>query len=118
VRYGRDKTLPRDRRGDSGNSPVKQHWLNEHKQILFEGQALHLAQTLQALAAGQTGGVRDNLLEQAGYFENNQHGMNYLELREEGWLIGSGMVESGAKQFKDRFTGPGMRLPRRRPWMT
>jgi hypothetical protein len=110
--------LPRDRRGDSGNSPVKQHWLNEHKQILFEGQALHLAQTLQALAAGQTGGVRDNLLEQAGYLENHQHGMNYLELREEGWLIGSGMVESGAKQFKDRFTGPGMRLPRRRPWMT
>ena len=45
----------------------------------------------------------------AGYFENNQHRMNYLELREEGWLIGSGMVESGAKQFKDRFTGPGMR---------
>ena len=60
----------------------------------------------------QTGSVRDDLLEQAGYFENNQHRMNYLELREEGWLIGSGMVESGAKQFKDRFTGPGMRWSR------
>jgi hypothetical protein len=94
------------------NSPVKLRWLNEHKQILFEGQALHLGQTLQALAAGQTGGVQDDLLEQATYFENNQHRMNYLELREDSWLIGSGMVESGAKQFKDRFTGPGMRWSR------
>lgn len=35
--------------------------------------------------------------------------MYYLELREEGGLIGSGTVESAAKQFKDRFAGPGMR---------
>jgi hypothetical protein len=34
--------------------------------------------------------------------------MQYLETREEGWLIGSGMVESGAKQYKDRLTGAGM----------
>jgi len=94
------------------SSPVKQHWLKEHQQILFEGQALHLAQTLQALAAGQTGGVRDDLLEQVTYFENNQHRMNYMELREEDWWIGSGMVERGAKQFKHRFTGPGMRWSR------
>jgi hypothetical protein len=38
--------------------------------------------------------------------------MQYLELRENHWLIGSGMVESGAKQFKDRFTAPGMRWTR------
>jgi hypothetical protein len=93
-------------------SPVKQRWLKEHQQMLFEGQALHLAQTLLALAASQTGGAREALLEQVTYFENNQHRMNYLELREDGWLIGSGMVESGAKQFKHRFTGPGMRWSR------
>jgi Uncharacterised protein family (UPF0236) len=94
------------------SSPVKQRWLNEHKQVLFEGQALPLGQTLRDLAAGKTGSSQDDLLEQAGYFENNQHRMNYMELREDGWLIGSGMVESGAKQFKDRFTGPGMRWSR------
>jgi hypothetical protein len=38
--------------------------------------------------------------------------MNYLEMREEGWLIGSGSVESAAKQYKARFTGPGMRWSR------
>jgi hypothetical protein len=38
--------------------------------------------------------------------------MNYLEMRTEGWVIGSGMVESGGKQFKHRFAGPGMRWSR------
>ncbi len=38
--------------------------------------------------------------------------MNYMALREEGWVIGSGMIESGAKQFKARFAGPGMRWSR------
>jgi hypothetical protein len=38
--------------------------------------------------------------------------MNYMEMREEG-LIGSGMVESGGKQFKSRFCGAGMRWSRR-----
>ena len=34
--------------------------------------------------------------------------MQYLELRKDGYVIGSGMVESGDKQFKSRFCGPGM----------
>ena len=29
--------------------------------------------------------------------------MQYMDLRSEGWVIGSGMVESGGKRFKDRF---------------
>ena len=36
----------------------------------------------------------------------------YREMREDGWAIGSGMVESTAKQFKARFNGPGMRWSR------
>jgi hypothetical protein len=94
------------------NTPPKQSWLNEHKKLLFQGQAAQLALRLQHLASGQSGGVQEAVLCEAGYFEHNQHRMNYLELREEGWLIGSGMVESGAKQFKHRFTGPGMRWSR------
>ena len=38
--------------------------------------------------------------------------MNYLEMREEEWPIGSGMVERGGKQYKARFCGPGMRWSR------
>jgi len=47
-----------------------------------------------------------------GYFEKNKRRMNYLELRADGWVIGSGMVESGGKQFKSRFCGSGMRWSR------
>ena len=39
--------------------------------------------------------------------------MQYLELREDDFLIGSGMVESGCKQYKARFCGPGMRWSRK-----
>ena len=38
--------------------------------------------------------------------------MQYQDCRDAGWPIGSGMVESGAKQFKARGTGPGMRWRR------
>jgi len=38
--------------------------------------------------------------------------MNYLEMREEEWPIGSGMVERGGKQYKARFCGPSMRWSR------
>ena len=35
--------------------------------------------------------------------------MQYLKFREEGLPIGSGTVESGVKQFKQRLSGTGMR---------
>jgi hypothetical protein len=50
--------------------------------------------------------------KEAAYLETHKRRMQYLELREEGYVIGSGMVESGAKQFKSRFCGPGMRWNR------
>jgi hypothetical protein len=53
------------------------------------------------------------LHKESGYFHNNRKRMNYLDLRSEGYPIGSGMVESGGKQYKDRFCGPGMRWSRK-----
>jgi hypothetical protein len=38
--------------------------------------------------------------------------MHYLEMREEGVPIGSGMVESACKQFRARLAGSGMRWSR------
>ena len=48
----------------------------------------------------------------AGDFRTHHQRMHYLQMREEEWPIGRGMVESGAKQFKARFSGPGMRWSR------
>lgn len=93
-------------------TPAANRWLKDRETDLFQGQAdeiareiTHRAQALPSLQA--------ELLTEAGYFEKHQHRMNYMEMREEGWLIGSGMVESGGKQFKARFCGPGMRWSRK-----
>ena len=57
--------------------------------------------------------VAEEREKEVGYFRNNQRRMNYLEMRAEGYPIGSGMVESAAKQYKARFCGSGMRWSRR-----
>jgi hypothetical protein len=92
-------------------TPAAKRWLKEQETVLFQGHAERIAQTLTE-AAAEHGEVKESLLTEAGYFENNKRRMNYLEMREEGWVIGSGMVESGGKQFKSRFTGAGMRWSR------
>jgi hypothetical protein len=40
-----------------------------------------------------------------GYFQRNQHHMNYPEYRAKGWPIGSGNTEAGVKQFNKRVKG-------------
>ena len=87
-------------------------WFNAQKTTLFQGLADRVAQLLEAEARGQPAAIAEELEREAGYFRRNQRRMHYLEMREEGWVIGSGMVESGAKQFKARFAGPGMRWSR------
>lgn len=92
---------------------TKTHWLNEQKRMLFQGHADEIAKLLRRKAETQTDAIgKEGLCAEVGYFENQKRRMNYLELRTEGWLIGSGTVESGAKQYKERFTGPGMRWKR------
>jgi hypothetical protein len=86
-------------------------WYNARQTTLFQGQADRIADELYQAAQDQPTCGAD-LRSQAGYFRNNQRRMNYHEMREAGWVIGSGMVECGAKMFKARFTGPGMRWSR------
>ena len=52
------------------------------------------------------------LATEAHYFQTHQRRMQYQEFREQGYPIGSGTVESGIKQFKQRVTGAGMRWSR------
>ena len=92
-------------------SDQARRWFKQHETLLFQGHADQIAHAIAELAE-QKPVQRDALLQQAGYFQNHQHRMNYLEMRADGWLIGSGMVESGGKRFKDRFTGAGMRWSR------
>lgn len=92
------------------NQPARARWYNAQETLLFQGQAAKIADTLAQKAP--TLAVPAALLTEAHYFHTNQLRMNYLAYREAGLPIGSGMIESGAKQFKARFTGPGMRWSR------
>lgn len=92
-------------------TPAAGRWLSEHETSLFEGHAAAVADSILE-AAAHTRKVAKDLRQQAGYFRDNHRRMQYLEMRENDFPIGSGMVESGCKQFRARFTGPGMRWSR------
>lgn len=92
-------------------TPAAKRWLKEQETVLFQGHAEKIAAELTRCAE-QRNPIGEALLAEAGYFEKNKHRMNYMEMREEGWVIGSGMVESGGKQFKAHFSGSGMRWSR------
>lgn len=85
------------------NSPqLTQHWLRQMKNHLFHGEVHRIIEDLHA----------HDLHAHALYFIKHQHRMTYLAFRAEGYPIGSGTVESGIKQFKQRLTGAGMRWSR------
>lgn len=46
------------------------------------------------------------------YFHNQQRRMQYQQFQAQGFPIGSGGIESGIKQYKQRFAGAGMRWSR------
>jgi len=78
---------------------------------LYQGHANKVAGKLRGLAK-RNPSKSEILLKEANYFKNNYKRMQYMETREDGFPIGSGMVESAAKQYKARFAGAGMRWSR------
>jgi hypothetical protein len=82
-------------------------WLNSRTTLLYQGHAQRIADELDKAASSS-----EELAAEATFFRHHHLRMNYLEMREEIWPIGSGTVESAAKQFKARFSGPGMRWSR------
>ena len=92
-------------------TPKQRTWYNrwQHKLYLGHGRKLVTALKRQATIQPEKS---ETILQQTKYFQNNLKRMNYLEMRMEGYPIGSGMVESAAKQYKGRFCGAGMRWSR------
>jgi hypothetical protein len=81
------------------DAQVRAQWLSTYQDHLYMGR-VH-----QIITLFHRCGHADLAL----YFERHQRRMQYLEFREQGFPIGSGTVESGVKQFKQRLTGSGMR---------
>lgn len=87
---------------DETDNIKRKRWLTTYKPHLYMGRVHKIITVLHKRK-------RPDL---AHYFETHQRRMQYLEFREEGFPIGSGTVESGVKQFKQRLTGTGMRWKR------
>lgn len=84
---------------DDKDSPKRASWLKTYQDHLYMGRIHRIMAVLKKRK-------QDDL---ATYFARHQRRMQYLEFREEGFPIGSGTVESGVKQFKQRLCGTGMR---------
>jgi hypothetical protein len=93
-------------------TPAAKKWYKSAEKSLYQGHAERIAAELLKVAEDYPEAVVDQLHKEAAYLDTHKRRMQYLELREEGYVIGSGMVESGGKQFKSRFCGPGMRWNR------
>lgn len=84
---------------DDKDANTRAQWLRTYKDHLYMGRVHKIIAALH----------QRRRADLALYFERHQRRMQYLEFREEGFPIGSGTVESGVKQFKQRLTGTGMR---------
>lgn len=84
---------------DDKNAKQRQRWFKTHKDHLYMGRIHKIIAALH----------RRERPDLALYFERHQRRMQYLEFRENGLPIGSGTVESGVKQYKQRLCGTGMR---------
>jgi hypothetical protein len=85
-------------------------WAKDRSDLLYLGMAGDITDELRRHAAQLSS---DRLFTEAGYFDDNRERMQYQDFRNAGIPIGSGVVESGAKQTKHRVSAAGMRWSRR-----
>ena len=73
---------------------------------LRHGQQRTVIKEIAALnqPRGQTG---EAVRREQNYFQGQAGRMNYQEMADRGWPIGSGAVESACRQSQRRFKGPG-----------
>jgi hypothetical protein len=93
-------------------TPGATHWYRSAETALYQGHAERMALEVEEAAGSYPEAIAEALRAEAGYLSRHRRRMQYMERREGGYVIGSGMVESGGKQFKSRFCGPGMRWNR------
>jgi hypothetical protein len=91
-----------------GSTRAKE-WATQRKQELWEGKGPEVLRALQKLRPkGQP--AKEYVRQSVGYYRENEHRMQYDEFRRQGYLIGSGIIESACKHIvAQRFKQSGMR---------
>lgn len=91
-------------------SPKAQTFVKRHEDHLYDGEVDRIARAiLRAAHPASAPSTAAGLRRAAHYFMENQSRMQFAQFQRDKLPIGSGTVESGCKQFKDRFTKAGMR---------
>lgn len=71
-------------------------WVTDMKQLMWDGKVEELITACDELAIECT---NDIIRKTANYFENHKERMQYAYFRKQGYQIGSGTIESAAKQI-------------------
>ena len=95
------------------DSPEVTPWTKRLETLLWHGKVQRvielLAECARQLGPPQREDGPDHprrvLHQNVGYFTHHRQHMNYPEYRRRGWPIGSGVIESGVKQFNKRVKG-------------
>lgn len=89
-----------------GREAKAKPWVEQRLHQLRHGQEQAVLQEIGNLKAGrgQTGRI---VKKQQNYFAGQAGRMNYKEIADRGWPIGSGAVESACRQSQCRFKRPG-----------
>jgi hypothetical protein len=78
-------------------TPQAQHWLTQTRQDLWEGR---IQEVLRACRTCLRPAASRPFAEKAiTYYTHNEKRMNYARFRQQGYLIGSGTIESACKQI-------------------
>jgi hypothetical protein len=90
-----------------GEGETAKEWLKPREGALWDGGVEQVIEALEALNLDQPG-YPDEVRQAPGYFRHNRDRMRYDVFRALGYPIGSGTVESGAKNVvKHRMRRPG-----------
>lgn len=90
-----------------GEGETAQEWVQPREEALWDGQVEQVIEALETLNLDQPS-YPDEVRQAPGYFRHNRDRMRYGLFRALGYPIGSGTVESGAKNVvKHRMHRPG-----------
>jgi len=84
------------------DAAAKKRWMVPMKDLLDHGRTELLVEWLREIAAEHAGnqpGLGEEIGKQADYFETNTHRMQYPDFREQGFFVGSGVIEAGCKSI-------------------
>ena len=84
-------------------------WVATIETPLYNGETSEVIAGIQALEK-QNPGILDAIRKEVGYFQKHAHRMRYRVLKEKGYQIGSGVIESACKHVAaERCKQAGMR---------